>query len=87
MSFRTASCSCGQLRIQVECENASHGALAFATASPASKGPAVSSPHWPASLLRFEARLAFSSAMEGVCSAQVQEQNKHSREAKGGREK
>jgi hypothetical protein len=25
--------------------------------------------------------------MEGVCSAQVQAQNKHSREAKGGREK
>jgi hypothetical protein len=27
----------------------------------------------------FEARLAFSSTMEGVCSAQVQAQNKHSR--------
>jgi hypothetical protein len=31
---------------------ANHMALAFATASPASKGPAVSSQHWPASRLR-----------------------------------
>jgi hypothetical protein len=28
----------------------------------------------------FEARLPFSSAMEGVCSAQVQAQNEHSHE-------
>jgi hypothetical protein len=31
---------------------ANHEELAFATASPASKGPAVSSQHWPASPLR-----------------------------------
>src|SRR5262249_26071371 len=31
----------------------------------------------------FETRLAFSSTMQGVCSDQVQAQNKHSREAKG----
>ena len=35
----------------------------------------------------FRSPLAFSSTMEGVCSAQVQAQNKHSREAKGVREK
>src|SRR4030095_11968186 len=32
---------------------------------------------------RFRTSLAFSSTMEGVCSAQVQAQNNHSREAKG----
>jgi hypothetical protein len=35
----------------------------------------------------FRRSLAFSSTMEGVCSAQLQAQNKHSREAKGVREK
>jgi hypothetical protein len=34
----------------------------------------------------FRRPLAFSSTMEGVCSAQVKAQNRHSREAKGVRE-
>jgi hypothetical protein len=49
MSSRTASCSCGQLRIQVEGEPRGVG---IATASLASRELAVFLPHWPASLLR-----------------------------------
>jgi hypothetical protein len=36
---------------------------------------------WQESPTIFEAHLLFSSTMEGVCSAQIQAQNKHSREA------
>ena len=46
MTSRTASCQCGQLRIEVD------GSLAFAIASPASDGRGVSLPHSQVLLLR-----------------------------------